>query len=78
MNFKGATDVLFDNLTHSDLAEALGVSIATIRQARLKASALSHRSPPSDWKHVVIRLAERRIMHYRRLIDNLRAQEDVS
>jgi hypothetical protein len=71
MDFKQATDVLFDNLSHAELAEELGVSVAKIRQARLDRSAAAHRPPPKGWRAAVIKLAERRITHYRELIDKL-------
>ena len=35
MNFREATDGLFSRVSHEDLARALGVSVASIRQARL-------------------------------------------
>ncbi len=71
MDFRKATDDLFDRVAHEDLAKALGVSVATIRQARLKPSAEAHRNPPNDWKTAVIRLAEMRAAHYRKLIELL-------
>jgi DNA-binding GntR family transcriptional regulator len=72
MNFRAATDGLCEKLDHSDLAEALGVSVQTIRQARLQNENGAHRTPPSDWEGAVIRLAEKRVWHYRRLIERLR------
>jgi hypothetical protein len=72
MDFKKATDELFDRVDHAELAQALGVSIATIRQARLNAEASAHRSAPSAWRDAVIRLAEERVGHYTRLIEEVR------
>ena len=72
MDFREATDDLFDRIAHEDLAKALGVSVATIRQARLKPDAEAHRSPPIEWRKAVIRLAEQRAARYRRLIEHLR------
>jgi hypothetical protein len=72
MDFRKATDDLFDRVDHSELAKALGVSISTIRQARLGATANAHRSPPSEWRGAVIRLAEERVHHYERLIAEIR------
>ena len=69
MGFKEATDVLFDQPGHSDLAKMLGVSVATIRQARLIPDAKAHRTPPKDWPYAVIRLAEQQIMRSRQLIE---------
>jgi len=68
MDFRKATDDLCDGLSHEELAKALGVSVASVRQARLKAAAKAHREPPANWKQAVIKLAEQRLGHYRRLI----------
>ena len=72
MNFKQATDGLLDRISHEELADALGVSVASIRQARLPETAKAYRNPPPGWQDKVIRLSERRIMHYRKLIEVLR------
>jgi hypothetical protein len=72
MNFKEATDGLFDRISHEELAEALGVSVASIRQARLPEAAKAYRHPPAGWQDKVIRMSERRVMHYRQLIDRVR------
>ena len=72
MNFNAATDRLFSRIDHEDLAKALGVSVASIRQARLKPEARAHRSPPADWESTVIRLAEERVWHFRNLVEQVR------
>ena len=72
MEFRDATDGLFSKVDHSELADALGVSVASIRQARLKSEASAHRPPPADWQNAVIRLAEERVGHFRRLIKEVR------
>lgn len=72
MDFKEATDELFERIDHAELAKQLGVSIATVRQARLNPKAAARRSPPATWREGVIRLAERRIIQYRQLIEDLR------
>lgn len=74
MDFKEATDDLFRSVGQADLADALGVSLALVRQARLKPDAAAHRKPPADWRRGVIRLAERRILEHRQLIDHLRRE----
>ena len=74
MDFKEATDSLFDGVDHRTLADALGVSVASIRQARLRPDAKAHREPPRDWAYAVIRLAEREIMEKRRLIEKVKQQ----
>jgi hypothetical protein len=75
MNFKEATDGLFDRIDHAELADSLGVSVASIRQARLAATAQAHREPPKNWEGAVIRLAEKKVWHYRRLIERIRGKE---
>lgn len=76
MNFRKATDELFDRVAHEDLAKALGISIATIRQARLSPEASAHRTPPENWKEAVVRLARKRIGHYQELIDKMQHSRD--
>ena len=75
MDFKDATDGLFDRIDHRDLAKALGVSVASIRQARLRQDANAHRAAPRDWKKVLIRLAERQSAHFQRLASVLKRDE---
>jgi len=72
MNFKEATDGLFDRISHEELADALSVSVASIRQARLPTSAKAYREPPREWQDAVIRLVEKRLAHYNRLIKRLK------
>jgi hypothetical protein len=74
MDFREATDQLFDQVNHAELAEALGVSVATIRQARLSDEARGRRAPPREWEDAVLTLAERRLRHYRKLIESVRDQ----
>lgn len=74
MDFKEATDAVCDGLGHEDISKALGVSLQTVRQARLADGASARREPPKDWHYGLIRLAEKRIMHYRSLIDQLRRE----
>ena len=71
INFRKATDQLLEGISHEELANALGVSVATVRQARLDESAKSHRSAPKDWEPVVRQLAEKRAQHFRRLVEKL-------
>jgi hypothetical protein len=72
MNFKDATDQLFTGVSHQRLAEALGVSVASIRQARLNRAAKAFREPKKDWEGAVIQLAENQVWHYRKLIEQIR------
>jgi hypothetical protein len=71
MDFKEATDKLMGSVSFQDLAEALGVSISLVRQARSKTTALCYRKPPKGWEHVVLRLAKQRTEHFTKLVETL-------
>lgn len=38
----------------------------------LAGAAKAHRNPPDNWEDAVIRLAEKRVFHYRKLIERIR------
>jgi hypothetical protein len=82
MNFKEATDALFERISHEDLADALGVSVASIRQARLNPQARAYREPPVGWEEATLSLVRKRLAHYQRLVvqieRGLNAAEKVS
>src|SRR5687767_8876231 len=71
MNFKQATDRLFIQIDHQRLAASLGVSVASIRQARLAPQAQAHRGAPKNWQRAVLQLAEEQVREYQRLIEEL-------
>jgi hypothetical protein len=75
MDFKQATDGLFDRIDHAKLAEELGVSVASIRQARLSPTARAHREAPPGWKNVIVKLAKRQASQYRKLAQRLEQDE---
>ena len=75
MKFREAVDALCSSLTHEDVAKALGVSVQTIRQARMKEDSKSSRAPPQNWERALIGLAETRVSYYRKLIEKLRTGE---
>ena len=77
MNFKQATDRLFSRVDHKDLAKALGVSVASIRQARLSPDAIAHRPPPPEWENALVRLAVERVGHFRKLIEEMRGSSQT-
>jgi hypothetical protein len=72
MDFKKTTDALLSRVNHSDLAKELGVSVALIRQARLRPEASAHRAPPVNWQKAALKLAEDRARHFNRLAERLR------
>jgi len=73
INFRKATDELFGIVTHEELAEELGCSVATIRQARRTEGTASYRNPPKGWEKAVLKLAEQKFEHFKRLVAKLRA-----
>jgi hypothetical protein len=73
MDFRKATDELCATITHEDVAKALGVSVQSIRQARLKDETNGHRQPPEKWESALVELAEKRVADYKRLIAKLRS-----
>ena len=75
MEFREAVDALCAPLHHEDVAKALNVSLQTVRQARLPEDSTAFRAAPKNWKGAIIRLAECRILYYRKLIEKLRNTE---
>jgi hypothetical protein len=71
MDFKKATDELLAPISHQELADALGVSIPSVRQARLDGAAKAHRKPPEGWERVIKRMAEKKAQHFQRLAEKL-------
>jgi hypothetical protein len=76
MDFRKATDELCAVITHDDIARELGVSVQSIRQARMNRETNGQRSPPDHWKEAVSRLAEKRIAQFRSLIERVRTNGD--
>jgi hypothetical protein len=74
MDFREATDALCEKLDHADIAKALGVSVQSVRQARMAPPAKARREAPRDWPYAVIRLAEKEIMRNRALIEQVRKE----
>ena len=60
-------------MTREQIADALGCSEATVRQARLEESAKAHRNPPGGWEAKVAKLAKLRADRLTRLAERLAA-----
>ena len=71
MDFKAATDRIAAYVSHTEIAEAAGISVQSIRQARLDPSNPNYRSPPAGWEKVLLRLARERSKHLKTLIEEL-------
>lgn len=73
INFRKATDELFEVVSHEELAKEIGCSVATIRQARRDEGTSSYRSPPKGWEKAALKIAERKRDHFAKLVAKLRA-----
>lgn len=71
MDFKKATEELMAGMTRGEIAEALGVSEASVRQARLDDTANAHRNPPQGWEGKVAKLAKAKAERLTRLAERL-------
>ena len=71
MTFQDAIDRLGERVTHEQVARALRVSVASVRQYRLAPKAKAHRSPPDGWQRVLVRLAKERSRELEMLADEL-------
>jgi hypothetical protein len=71
MDFRTAANVLGQQITTADMAEALGVSPHSVRQARLQDGAPGFRKPPDGWQQVFVRLAKVRCSELMAFIEQL-------
>jgi hypothetical protein len=71
MDFRTAANVLGKQITTADMAEALGVSPHSVRQARLQHGAPGFRNPPEGWPEVFARLARERCIELQAFVEAL-------
>ena len=72
MNFRTAANTLGRQISSGDMAEAMGVSAYSVRQARLVEGAPGrYRTPPKKWEKAFISLAQARIVELERLVNLL-------
>lgn len=74
MDFRTAANILGDQITTADMAEILGVSAHSIRQARLQEGAPGYRKPPEGWQKAFLRLAEDRCSELQSFITALECE----
>ena len=60
MEFTEATDRIISCCSLRDVAEALGVSHSSVKQARLPEESTGYRRPPPRWRATCARLARKR------------------
>lgn len=75
MDFKTATDRVAGCISHAEIAEAAGVSIQTIRQARMDPTSSSYRNPPAGWQGVLALLLRERARELQEVADVLSDEE---
>lgn len=63
--------MLFAKIDHEAMAKTLRVSVATVRQARLKDGAAARRSPPEGWQRAAAQLAKQRVGELEALMRSL-------
>ncbi len=78
MSIRDAIDELGRRVTHEEIAAALGVSVASVRQYRLATDAKAHRSPPRTWKQVLAALARERANELVTLADELENPDQLA
>jgi hypothetical protein len=76
VNYREATDMLFERITANDLAEELGASQNSVARARLDLGSRDYRPPPMGWPAAVARLAAKRAARLLDLCEKL--QDDPS
>jgi hypothetical protein len=69
-DFISATDALLATPKLDELAHAIGCSVASVKQARMKAGE-GHRSPPPGWEAGIAHLARRKAVQLQKLADRL-------
>lgn len=72
IDFRAATEALFDRIRVEDLAEELDCSPESIKQARM-AEGTGHRTPPSGWEAAAAKLVKKKAEQFKRLADRLTA-----
>ena len=71
MDFRTATDKLCAPVTHEDVARQLGISVQSVRQARMNGNSNGQRKPPDHWRDALITLTKNRISYFEWLIQQL-------
>lgn len=74
MDFVEAMERLKRAVTDDEIAAATGVSTNTIRRTRADSSTRNYRPPPTDWEHVLARLAGERAEELTKLKQELEQQ----
>jgi hypothetical protein len=71
MDFRTAANILGQQITTAGMADALGVSPHSVRQARLQDGAPGFRKPPEGWPQVFAQLAKERCSELQAFMEEL-------
>ena len=71
IDFKAATDALFEKTGAEELAAELGCNPQSIKQARMEPDKPGFRSPPPEWESAVAKLARKRAAQLLKLANRL-------
>lgn len=71
MDFRTAANILGRQITTADMAEAVGMSAHSVRQARLIEGAPGYRTPPKEWEAALVRLARNRVAELEAFVHEL-------
>lgn len=71
MDFRTAVEGLAGCVTRQEIAEALGVSFYSVKQALLPTESAAHRSPPPGWEVALVKLAKARGKELGKLVEQL-------
>ena len=76
MQFRDAVDALGGCATRAEIAQALGASFYSVKQALLPSDSSAHRPPPPGWQTALARLTRKRARQLTKLADRLEAEAD--
>ena len=71
MDFREGSSRLTECVTLADIATETGMSHQSIMQARLDPSKDGHRSPPTNWRTAIMKLARERAAELVKLAEEL-------
>lgn len=71
MDFRAAYDRLIERVTREEIADALDVSYASVKQALLPRTSSNYRNPPAGWERGFAKLARERGGELIKLADQL-------
>jgi hypothetical protein len=70
LDFIAASDALFEKMKPEDLAAAIGCSVSSVKQARMREGG-GRRSPPPGWEAALARLARQKAAQLEKLAAGL-------